>query len=70
MTANGYIDDCLSLGIHEGDLVQKSQEALPLIIHPIFRPKDPREPIKQDDNISEKKLKAEGQPSEIRIMLG
>ena len=70
MAADGYIDDCLSLSIDEDDLVQKSQEALPLIIHSIFRPKDPEEPIERDDNISEKKLKAEGQPSEIRIMLG
>ena len=70
MAADGYIDDCLSLGIDEGDLVQKSQEALPLIIHSIFRPKDPEEPIERDDNISMKKLMAEGQPSEIRVMLG
>ena len=60
MAAEGYINDHLSLGIDEGDLVQKSQEALPLIIHSIFRPKDPEEPVERDDNISEKKLKAEG----------
>jgi len=68
--ADGYIDDCLTAAADLEDEVLRSQEAPPLVIHSIFRPIDPAEPIKRDDNISEKKLKGEGQPSEVKTMLG
>ena len=68
--ADGYIDDCLTAAVDIEDEVIRSQEAPPLIVHAIFRPTDPSEPIHRDDNISEKKLKGEGQPSEIKTMLG
>jgi len=68
--ADGYIDDCLTAAVDVGEEVLRSQEAPPLIVHAIFRPTDKAEPIKRDDNISEKKLKGEGQPSEIKTMLG
>jgi len=67
---DGYIDDCLTAAADVEDEVLRSQEAPPLIIHSIFRPVAPNEPIKRDDNISEKKLRGEGQPSEIKTMLG
>jgi len=62
--ADGYIDDCLTVALDQDDEVQRSQEALPLIVHTIFRPLDPDEPVKRNDNISDEKLKGEGQPSE------
>ena len=68
--ADGYIDDCLTAAADVDDEVSRSQEAPPLIIHSIFRPVAADEPIKRDDNISEKKLRGEGQPSEIKVMLG
>ena len=68
--ADGYIDDCLTAAADVDDEVLRSQEAPPLIIHSIFRPIDEKDPIKRDDNISSKKLKGEGQPSEIKTMLG
>ena len=68
--ADGYIDDCLTAAVDIGDSVLRGQEAPPLIIHAIFRPLDANEPIQREDNISEKKLKGEGQPSEIKTMLG
>jgi len=68
--ADGYIDDCLTVALDGGDNVARSQEALPLIVHSLFRPLDPNEPVKRNDNISDDKLKGEGQPSERRIMLG
>ena len=69
-TADGYIDDCLTAAVDINDNVLRGQEAPPIIIHSLFRPLDKNEPIKRDDNISDKKLKGEGQPSEIKTMLG
>jgi len=68
--ADGYIDDCLSVALDIGDEVQRSQEAPPLVVHSIFRPLDTSDPLPRDDNISLKKLKGEGQPSEKKVMLG
>jgi len=68
--ADGYIDDCLAVAIDSEDEVKRSQEAPPLIIHSLFRPLDENEPVPRNDNISDDKLKGEGQPSEQRIMLG
>jgi len=68
--ADGYIDDCLTVALEQDDEVKRSQEALPLIVHALFRPLDPNEPVKRNDNISDDKLKGEGQPSERRVMLG
>jgi len=68
--ADGYIDDCLTVALDQKEEVQRSQEALPLIVHALFRPLDADEPVKRNDNISDDKLKGEGQPSERRVMLG
>ena len=68
--ADGYIDDCLSVALDEDDEIQRSQEAPPLVVHAIFRPLDAADPLPRDENISIKKLKGEGQPSEKKVMLG
>jgi len=68
--ADGYIDDCLSVAVDSGDMIRRSQEAPPLIVHSIFRPLDQSDPLPRDDNISIKKLRGEGTPSEQKVMLG
>ena len=67
---DGYIDDFLSVGLDEADLLRRSQEAPTLAVHSVFRPVHDDEPIHRDDAISAKKLKGEGTPSEQKIMLG
>ena len=68
--ADGYIDDCLTVAVDVDDEVQRSQEALPLVVHCTFRPISPDEPIHRDDNLSYRKLQGEGAPNEIKTMLG
>jgi len=68
--ADGYIDDCLAVAVDVEDEIERSQQAPPLIIHSLFRPLDKEDPAPRNDNISDEKLKGEGQPSERRIMLG
>jgi len=67
---DGYINNFLSVGLDEADLVTRSQEAPTLDVYTVFRPVHDDEPIHRDDAISVKKLKGEGVQSEQKIMLG
>ena len=67
---DGYIDDLISVVVAKDNWVDKAQNAAPLAIHSVFRPTDPSDPLPRADAISERKLKGEGTPDEVKTILG
>ena len=67
---DGYIDDIIAMALDLSDNVRRSQEAVPLCIHGIFRPLHPKEPAHRNDPLSLRKLAGEGTPCEQKVVLG
>ena len=72
MICDGYIDDCITIGLDINDNVIRIQGASPLAIHAIFKPVDPEaDPtLKRDDVFSLRKADGEGTPAEQKPVLG
>ena len=69
-SADGYIDDIISVALAASDWVARAQNAALLAIHTVFRPRDPRDPLPREDTTSIRKLRGEGTPDERKIVLG
>ena len=67
---DGYIDDCITISLDEEELIEKSQNALPLGVHTVFRPLMMNEPTERNDSLQITKLKGEGTPSKSQCVLG
>ena len=70
ITYDGYIDDIIAMALNKADGVRRSQEAVPLAVHSIYRPLCRKEPTTRDDPLSLRKLSGEGTPSERKVVLG
>ena len=64
-----FIDDLVSIGCFNS-LWQRIVAAPLLAIHLLSRPLSADEPVSRDDFLSFSKLAVEGQPTEIKIVLG
>lgn len=67
---DGYIDDIIAIALARADNIRRSQEAVPLCVHGIFRPLHEQEPAKRNDPLSLRKLAGEGTPCEQKVVLG
>ena len=67
---DGYIDDLKTVALQKEDWIDRAQNAAPLAIHTVFRSTDHTDPLPRADAISERKLKGEGTPSEVKTILG
>ena len=69
-TADGYIDDIITVVLDTADWLRRAINAAPLAIHTLFRPVDCRDPLPRAESVSERKLKGEGTPAEVKNVLG
>ena len=67
---DGFVDDIITVTLGFNHLLERATNAVPLILHCLFRPRDDKESIPRDDILSERKLKGEGALSEIKPVLG
>ena len=67
---DGYIDDIIAISLNRNENTHKSQEAVPLVVHGVYRPLCKNEPTIRDDPLSLRKLSGEGTPSERKTVLG
>jgi hypothetical protein len=65
-----YLDDTIGIAPDIEDYVTRVRYAIPLAIHTLARPTNNNDIIPRKDIISIKKLMAEGQMSETKIVLG
>ena len=68
--ADGYIDDIITVVLDTADWLRRAINAAPLAIHTLFLPVDCRDPLPQVESVSKQKLKGEGTPNEIKVVLG
>ena len=63
-TCDGYLDDCISIGVDIEDNVFRIQNASPLAIHTIFKPvyNEEDKTLSRDDVLSLRKTHGEGTP--------
>ena len=69
-TADGYIDDIITLIVEYKDWVIRGQNAAPLAVHTVFRPTDANDPLPRADATSIPKLDGDGTPDEVKTVLG
>ena len=67
-SVDGYIDDLVTLVLDEPALRERAENAVPLLVHILFRPVAPDEPTDRDDPLSLRKLKGEGNLSETKTI--
>ena len=65
-----FIDDIITITVDEYHWIDRAKSASLLVIHTLFRPIQPSEPLKQDDPISLRKMMEEGQLAEQNTCLG
>lgn len=68
--ADGYIDDIITIVLDVGGWLKKAVNAAPLVIHSMFRPTDAADLLPRNEPISIRKLKGEGTPDEVKVILG
>ena len=66
----GFIDDIITITVDDDHWIDHAKSAALLVIHTLFRPLQPSEPLKRDDPLSIRKLAEEGQLTEIKTCLG
>ena len=66
---DGYIDDLIAMAVYVDDSVARSQHALPLSSHCIFRPIYMADNPNRNDNLSLRKLSGKGRPKEHKTVL-
>ena len=69
-SADGYIDDLITLMLDLGNWSKKGSNAAPLAVHTLFHPTDENDSLPRDDPASIRKLDGEGTPDERKIILG
>ena len=67
---DGFIDEITTITIANPCWVERAKNVSLLVIHTIFRPLHPYEPLKQDDPLSLRKLAGEGQLAKHKTCLG
>ena len=53
---DGFIDDIITITVDDNHWIDRAKRAALLVIHTLFRPLQPSEPLKQDDPLSLRKL--------------
>ena len=67
---DGYIDDLIAMAVDLDDNVHRSQQALPLSAHSVFRLLHINDDPNRKDTLSLRKLSSEGRPDETKTILG
>ena len=67
---DGFIDDIITITVDDDHWIDRAKSAALLVIHTLFRPLQPSEPLKRDDPLSLRKLAGEGQLAEQNTCLG
>ena len=67
---DGFIDDTITITVDDEHWIDRAKSAALLVIHTLFRPLQPLEPLKRDDPLSLRKLDGEGKKSEQKKCLG
>ena len=57
----GFIDNIITITVDDKHWIYSAKSAALLVIHTLFRPLQPSEPLKRDDALSLRKLVGEGQ---------
>ena len=65
-----FINDIITITVDDKHWIDCAKSAALLVIHTLFRPLHPSEPLKRDDPLSLRKLAWEGQLAEHKICLG
>lgn len=65
---DGYIDDAISISVDIDDHQLRGQHAIPPALHSVFRPPNPHESSLRDPSLADKKLHAEGTPTETKTI--
>ena len=67
---DGFIDEIIAITVDDKHWIDGAKSASLLVIHTLFRPLQPSEPLKRDDPLSLRKLAGEGQLAEQKTCLG
>ena len=67
---DGFINDIITITVDNKNWIYCTKIAALLVIHTLFRPLQPSEPLKQDDPLSLRKLLEEGQLANHKTCLG
>ena len=67
---DGIIDDIINITVDVDHWIDRAKSAALLVIHKIFQPLQPSEPLKRDDPLSLRKLAGEGQIAQQKTCLG
>ena len=67
---DGFINYIITITVDDKHWIDRKKSAALLVIHALFQPLRPSEPLKQDDPLSLRKLMGEGQLSEHKTCLG
>ena len=67
---NSFIDDIITITVDDEHWIDRAKSAALLVIHTLFRPLQPSEPLKQEDPLSLRKLAGEGQLAEHNTCRG
>ena len=70
VVVDGYIDDSITIVLDKREILKRGQNAIPLLVHGVFRPTSEKEWVERKDNIQLTKLEGEGTPAERKIVLG
>ena len=66
----GFINDIITITVDNEHWIDRAKSAALLVIHTLFRPLHPSEPLKRDYPLSLWKLTGEGQLAEQKTCLG
>ena len=66
----GFIDDIITITFDDKHWIDRAKSASLLVIHTLFRPLQPSDPLKRDNPLSLRKLAGEGKLSEQKTRLG
>ena len=67
---DGFIDDIITTTVDDNHWINRAKSAALLVIHTLFRPLQPSEPLKRDNQLSLRKLAGEGKLAEQKTCLG
>ena len=66
----GFIDDIITITVDDEHWIDRAKIAALLVIHTLFRPLQPSEPLKRYDPLYLRKMVGKGQLAENKICLG
>ena len=66
----GFINDIINITVDVKYEIYRAKSAALLVIHTLFQPLQPSEPLEQDDTLSLRKQVGEGKISEHKTFLG